>query len=66
VILEKTPRDNNDPLQGYIVVNINEEDIAPADQKFLDFIRKIGGLSFVNTFTLHEFNKQMRKRFSSK
>lgn len=64
--LEKIPRDSKDPFQGYIVVNITPDEIPPADKDFLDLIRQIGGLSFINTFTIREFNKQMRERFSSR
>jgi len=41
-------------------------DVAPADRKFLKFVRKLKILSFLNTFTLNAFNENLKKRFSKK
>ncbi|MCJ7646048.1 hypothetical protein MUO65_03975 [bacterium] len=64
--LEKLKRDSKDPLQGYVVVDIAPDDIAPADKNFLDLARKIRGLSFLNTLTIDDFNKELRERFSNR
>lgn len=64
--LKKVERQEKNPFQGYIVVNITPDDIEPADQDFLNFISELGGLSFLNTFTINEFNKDLRDRFSSR
>ena len=64
--LEKVDPEKGNRLKGYRVLSVTPTDIAAAGKDFLDLARGLGGLEYLNAFTLAEFNKQLRKRFSSR
>lgn len=66
MVLKKIPTDPKDPIEVlYVVEEISEDDIAPPSTHFLNFLRELPSLSFVNSFTMGEFTDQVRKRFAT-
>ena len=64
--LKKIITEAKEPVEGlYSVEEISLDDIAPPSEQFLKSIRELSGLSFLNTFTLDEFVKQVQQRFVS-
>lgn len=64
--LKRIPTEAKDPVEElYEVEEISKDDIELASGDFLKAIRGLSGLSFLNTFTIDEFNKQLLEHFTS-
>ncbi len=62
--LGKITIEAKEPIEElYDVEEILSNDIAPPSEYFLKYIRELSGFSFLNVFTIKEFNKKVQQRF---
>lgn len=59
VLLDHDPES---PYDLYEIIEISEDDIEPPDALFMQTVRKIPSLSFINTFTVKEFMRLVKKK----
>lgn len=47
----------------FTVTDIEPQDIPKPSKDFMDLVRQLKGLSYLNTFTADAFTEEVRKRF---